>query len=52
MIKYLTWKDIKHIIDISDKMIEEDINGDLPDSCITEQGYYEEILRRFSETIY
>ena len=48
MIKYLTWKDIKKITLIAEQMVEEDVNGILPDSAKqSEEGYYTEILERF-----
>ena len=50
MITYLTWQDIKRIVNIADKMIEEDVDGDLPEYCETEQGYYEEVLKRFKKS--
>ena len=43
----LTWEDIKMIVNIADYMIDLDIQDELPECCDTEQGYYEEILKRY-----
>lgn len=49
MIKYLTWQDVKRIILIADQMVDEDIQGTLPDLAMTsEEEYYKEILRRLN----
>lgn len=46
----LTWKDIKTIVELADKMVEKDVNGQLPDVCETEEGYYKAILEEFNKT--
>ena len=45
----LTWQDIKRIVNIADDMIDLDVRDELPERCKTEQGYYEEILKRYKE---
>lgn len=44
----LTWEDMRLINHILDKMIDEDIAGDLPEE-LDEEKYYTEVLRRFKE---
>ena len=46
----LTWQDIKTIVEIADKMVEKDVNGQLPEVCETEEGYYKAILKEFNKT--
>ena len=46
----LTWQDIKTIVEIADKMVEKDVNGQLPEVCETEEGYYMAILEEFNKT--
>lgn len=46
----LTWQDIKTIVEIADKMVEKDVNGQLPEVCETEEGYYKAILEKFNKT--
>ena len=48
--KPLTWQDIKIIVEIVDKMVEKDINGELPSCCDTEEGYYKAVLEKFNKT--
>lgn len=38
----LTWKDIKRIVNLADKVIEEE------QYLATEEAYYTEVLRRFN----
>lgn len=45
----LTWEDIKRIVNIADDMIDLDVRDELPECCKTEQGYYEEILKKYNE---
>lgn len=45
----LTWRDIKTIVEIADKMVEKDVNGQLPEVCETEEGYYKAILDAFNK---
>lgn len=49
MITYLTWQDIKRIVNIADDMIDLDVQDKLPECCATEEGYYKEILKRFED---
>ena len=44
----LTWEDIKRIVNIADGMIDLDVRDELPECCKTEQGYYEEILKKYN----
>lgn len=44
----LTWKDIKIIVEIADKMVSEDPN-EHPDWLETEEGYYNAILDAFNK---
>lgn len=46
----LTWQDIKSIVKIADKLVEKDVNEQLPEVCETEQGYYMAILEEFNKT--
>ena len=46
----LTWQDIKTIVEIADGLVEKDVNGQLPDVCETEEGYYKAILDAFNKT--
>ena len=46
----LTWRDIKTIVEIADKLVEKDVNGQLPEVCETEEGYYKAILEEFNKT--
>lgn len=46
----LTWQDIKTIVEIADKLVEKDVNGQLPEVCETEEGYYKAILEEFNKT--
>ena len=43
----LTWRDVRRIIDIADKLIEEKPEEEL--ISMGEKGFYEEVLRRFNE---
>lgn len=47
----LTWEDMMLLENIFDKMIEEDISGEIPKTW-TNKDYYEEILKRFKEARY
>ena len=38
----MTWQDIRRIVQIADELVKE------PDFCETEEGYYKEILKRYS----
>ena len=44
----LTWKDIRTLSLIIDKMTDEEIMGEIPDTWSDEE-YYEEVLKRFKE---
>lgn len=46
----LTWQDIRSIVEIADKLVEKDVNGQLPEVCETEEGYYKAILEEFNKT--
>ena len=43
----LTWRDVRRIIDIADRLIEEKPEEEL--IAMGEKGLYEEVLRRFNE---
>ena len=43
----LTWRDVRRIIDIADRLIEEKPEEEL--IAMGEKGFYEEVLRRFNE---
>ena len=43
----LTWKDIKSLEFILDKMVDEQLIGDAPDSWASDEVYYSEALNRF-----
>ena len=45
----LTWQDMKKIDLLMEKLVEEDINGDL-EWCDSEESYYTELLKRFEES--
>lgn len=45
----LTWKDIKKISRILDIMVDDDIEGKIPEKW-GEEEYYEEVLRRFNKS--
>ena len=44
----LTWKDIRKISRILEMIIDDDINGKIPEEWGDEE-YYEEVLRRFNK---
>ena len=44
----LTWKDVRRIANILEKMVDEEILGELNIED-GEQPYYEEVLRRFNK---
>ena len=46
----LTWRDIRTIVEIADKLVEKDVIGRLPEVCETEEGYYKAILEEFNKT--
>ena len=45
----LTWEDMKKIDLLMEKLVEEDINGEL-EWCDSEESYYTELLKRFEES--
>lgn len=45
----LTWKDIKTIVNIADRLVDLDCMDELPECCKTEEGYYTEILNRYND---
>lgn len=48
MIKYLTWQDIKRIVNIADEIIKTKEGEDMPECLETEEKYYTEVLNRFA----
>ena len=42
----LTWEDIRRIVKIADVMIDLEVMDKLPECCVSEEGYYTEILNR------
>ena len=42
----LTWEDIRKIFEIADVMIDLEVMDKLPECCVSEEGYYTEILNR------
>lgn len=48
MIKYLTWQDIKRIVNIADELIKTKEGEDMPEYLETEEKYYTEVLNRFA----
>lgn len=49
MIKYLTWQDIKRIVNIADELINTKEGEDMPEYLETEEKYYAEVLNKFSD---
>lgn len=49
MIKYLTWKDIKRIVNIADELINTKEGENKPEYLETEEKYYTEVLKKFSD---
>ena len=52
MIKYLTWQDIKRIVNIADELIKTKEGEDMPEYLETEEKYYAKILKIFKEQEY
>ena len=49
MDKYLTWQDIKRIVNIADELINTKEGEDMPEYLETEEKYYAEVLNKFSD---
>ena len=49
MTKYLTWQDIKRIVNIADELIHTKEGEDMPEYLETEEKYYTEVLNKFSD---
>lgn len=45
----LSWRGIRRIVQVADKLVHMHILGELPDYCDTEEHYYTEVLKRFSD---
>ena len=49
MTKYLTWQDIKRIVNIADELINTKEGEEMPEYLETEEKYYTEVLNKFKE---
>ena len=49
MTKYLTWQDIKRIVNIADELINTKEGEDMSEYLETEEKYYTEVLNKFSD---
>ena len=49
MTKYLTWQDIKRIVNIADELINTKEGEDMLEYLETEEKYYTEVLNKFSD---
>lgn len=49
MTKYLTWQDIKRIVNIADELISTKEGEEKPEYLETEEKYYMEVLNKFKE---
>ena len=49
MTKYLTWQDIKRIVNIANELINTKEGEDIPEYLETEEKQYTEVLNKFKE---